>query len=70
MKGGGVGGVATLGAAGVEIAQHVLAETQSAVLQLVPYPLRCFLRLRRESEQLQDSRVCAPYEWTPFAATR
>ena len=30
-------GVATLGAAGVEVAQQVLAETQSAVLPLVPY---------------------------------
>ena len=38
MKGGGAAGVATLGAAGVEVAQSVLAETQSAVLPLVPYP--------------------------------
>jgi hypothetical protein len=37
MKGGGVAGVATLGAAGVEIAQNVLAGTQSAVLPLVSY---------------------------------
>jgi hypothetical protein len=37
MKGGGAAGVATLGAAGVEVAQQVLAETQSAILQLVPY---------------------------------
>ncbi|MBJ6372768.1 YcbK family protein [Sedimentitalea arenosa] len=37
MKGGGAAGVATLGAAGVEVAQDVLAETQSAVLPLVPY---------------------------------
>lgn len=37
MKGGGAAGVATLGAAGVEVAQNVLAETQSAVLPLVPY---------------------------------
>jgi zinc D-Ala-D-Ala carboxypeptidase len=37
MKGGGAAGVATLGAAGVEVAQSVLAETQSAVLPLVPY---------------------------------
>ncbi len=37
MKGGGVARVATLGAAGVEVAQNVLAETQSAVLPLVPY---------------------------------
>ena len=37
MKGGGAAGVATLGAAGVEIAQSVLAETQSAILPLVPY---------------------------------
>jgi zinc D-Ala-D-Ala carboxypeptidase len=37
MKGGGVAGVATLGAAGVEIAQSVLAETQTAILPLVPY---------------------------------
>ncbi len=35
MKGGGAAGVATLGAAGVEVAQNVLAETQSAILPLV-----------------------------------
>jgi hypothetical protein len=37
MKGGGAAGVASLGAAGMEVAQQVLAETQSAVLPLVPY---------------------------------
>ncbi len=37
MKGGGAAGVATLGAAGVEVAQDVLADTQAAVLPLVPY---------------------------------
>ena len=37
IKGGGVAGVATVGAAGVEVAQEVLAETQGAVLPLVPY---------------------------------
>jgi zinc D-Ala-D-Ala carboxypeptidase len=37
MKGGGAAGVATLGAAGVEVAQSVLAETQTAILPLVPY---------------------------------
>ena len=37
MKGGGAAGVATLGAAGVEVAQDVLAEAQGAVLPLVPY---------------------------------
>ena len=37
MKGSGAAGVATLGAAGVEVAQDVLAETQSTVLPLVPY---------------------------------
>jgi hypothetical protein len=37
MKGGGAAGVATLGAAGVEVVQNVLAETQSAVLPLVPF---------------------------------
>lgn len=37
MKGGGAAGVATLGAAGVELVQSVLTETQSAVLPLVPY---------------------------------
>jgi len=37
MKGGGAAGVATLGEVGVEVAQQVLAETQSAVLPLVPY---------------------------------
>jgi hypothetical protein len=37
LKGGGAAGVATVGAAGVEVAQDVLAETQDAVLPLVPY---------------------------------
>lgn len=37
MTGGGAAGVATIGAAGVEVAQEVLAETQYAVLSLVPY---------------------------------
>ena len=37
LKGGGAAGVATLGAAGVEVAQSVLAETQTAILPLVPY---------------------------------
>ena len=37
MKGGGAAGVATLGAAGVEVAQEVLAETETAILPLVPY---------------------------------
>lgn len=37
LKGGGAAGVATVGAAGVELAQNVLAETQSAILPLVPY---------------------------------
>jgi len=37
MKGSGAAGVATLGAAGVEVAQSVLVETQTAILPLVPY---------------------------------
>ena len=37
LKGGGAAGVATIGAAGVELAQEVLTETQSAILPLVPY---------------------------------
>jgi hypothetical protein len=37
MKGGGAAGVATLGAAGVEVAQSVVAETQTAILPLVTY---------------------------------
>ena len=37
LKGGGIAGVATLGGAGVEIAQEVLAETQGALLPLVPH---------------------------------
>ena len=37
LKGGGAAGVATIGAAGVEVAQEVLAETQGAILPLVPY---------------------------------
>lgn len=37
MKGGGVASVATLGAAGIEVAHELLAETQSAVLPLLPY---------------------------------
>ncbi len=37
LKGTSAAGVATVGAAGVEVAQEVLAEAQGAVLPLVPY---------------------------------
>jgi len=37
LRVGGAAGVATLGAAGLEIAQSVVAETQTAILPLVPY---------------------------------
>ena len=37
LRGTGTAGVTTLGAAGVEVAQAVLAETQSAILPLMPY---------------------------------
>lgn len=37
LKGAGTAGVATMGAAGVEVAQEVLAEAQGAVLPLVPH---------------------------------
>ncbi len=37
LKGAGTAGIATVGAAGVEVAQEVLAETQTAILPLVPY---------------------------------
>jgi hypothetical protein len=37
LRGTGAAGVATVGAAGVEIAQEILTEAQGAVLPLVPY---------------------------------
>ncbi len=37
LRGTGAAGVATIGAAGVEVAQEVLAEAQGAILPLVPY---------------------------------
>ena len=37
LRGTGAAGVATVGAAGVEVVQEVLAETQDAVLPLIPY---------------------------------
>jgi len=37
MRGSGAAGLATVGAAGVEMAQEALAETQAAVEPLVPY---------------------------------
>ena len=37
LRGTGTAGVATLGAAGVEIAQEILAEAQDAILPLVPH---------------------------------
>ncbi|MCC5987294.1 MAG: DUF882 domain-containing protein [Pararhodobacter sp.] len=37
LRGTGAAGVATVGAAGVEVAQEVLAEAQGTVLPLVPY---------------------------------
>lgn len=37
MKGGGAAGVATVGAAGVEVVQQAVTETQSALQPLIPY---------------------------------
>lgn len=37
LKGSGAAGVATIGAAGAEIAQEALAEAQGAILPLIPY---------------------------------
>ena len=37
MRGAGAAGAATVGAAGVDVAQQVLADTQTAILPLVPY---------------------------------
>jgi hypothetical protein len=37
LRGTGAAGVATMGAAGVEVAQEILVEAQGAVLPLVPY---------------------------------
>ena len=37
LKGAGAAGIATVGAAGVEVAQQVLTEAQDAVLPLIPY---------------------------------
>jgi zinc D-Ala-D-Ala carboxypeptidase len=37
LRGTGTAGVATVGAAGVEVAQEVLVEAQGAVLPLIPY---------------------------------
>ena len=37
MKGGGAAGVATIGAAGVEVVQQAVADTQSAIQPLIPY---------------------------------
>jgi zinc D-Ala-D-Ala carboxypeptidase len=37
MKGGGAAGVATIGAAGVEVAQQAVADTQSTIQPLIPY---------------------------------
>jgi hypothetical protein len=37
MKSGGAAGAATIGAAGVELAEDILAETQGALQPLIPY---------------------------------
>ena len=37
LKGSGAAGTAMIGAGGIEVAQDILADTQSAVLPLVPY---------------------------------
>ncbi|WP_417211757.1 DUF882 domain-containing protein, partial [Antarctobacter sp.] len=37
LRGGGAAGAATVGAAGVEVLQDVIAETQSTIQPLVPY---------------------------------
>jgi zinc D-Ala-D-Ala carboxypeptidase len=37
MKGGGAAGIATIGAAGVEVVQQAVVDTQSAIQPLIPY---------------------------------
>ena len=37
LRGGGAAGAATVGAAGVEVLQDILVETQSTIQPLVPY---------------------------------
>lgn len=37
MKGGGTAGMATVGAAGIEVVQESLADAQGSVQALVPY---------------------------------
>ncbi len=37
MKGGGAAGVATIGAAGIEVVQQAVTDTQSALQPLIPY---------------------------------
>ena len=37
MKGGGAAGVATIGAAGVEVMQQAVTDTQTALQPLIPY---------------------------------
>ncbi|QRZ15550.1 DUF882 domain-containing protein [Paracoccus methylovorus] len=37
LKGSGAAGIGTIGAAGVEVVQQALAETQNAILPLLPY---------------------------------
>jgi len=37
MKGGGAAGVATIGAAGVEVVQQAVTDTQFALQPLIPY---------------------------------
>jgi hypothetical protein len=56
MKGGGAAGIATLGAAGVEVAQEILAKTQSAVLPLVPISIPSAGSLSRWHSPASPSR--------------
>ena len=37
MKGSGAAGIATIGAAGIEIAQGTLSDARSAIQPLIPY---------------------------------
>ena len=60
MKGGGAAGVATLGAAGVEVAQSVLAETQTAILPLVPYLDTLALGVHRRGARLASRSRSTP----------
>ena len=60
LQGDGAAGIATIGAAGVEVVQELLTETQNAIRPLVPYLDECSHSNAHCCRPSESAIACAP----------